>query len=221
MRSLIVIPAYNEEENIGKVIDRVKQYDIDYLVVNDCSTDSTGAILDKKGIEHLDLPINLGIAGVTRLGFNYAHDNDYDCVVCIDGDGQHLPEYVKDLMKEIENGCDYVVGSRFLTEKKPWSMRMLGSRLLCFLIFLKTRRKVTDPTSGMRALGRKVIDEFDKSMNFYAEPDALCHLLRQGYNVKEIQVRMKERDGGVSYFANPFKSIYYMLCEILSIIFIQ
>ena len=221
MRSLIVIPAYNEEENIGKVIDRVKQYDIDYLVVNDCSTDSTGAILDEKGIQHLDLPINLGIAGVTRLGFNYAHDNDYDCVVCIDGDGQHLPEYVKDLMKEIENGCDYVVGSRFLSEKKPWSMRMLGSRLLCFLIFLKTRRKVTDPTSGMRALGRKVIDEFDKSMNFYAEPDALCHLLREGYNVKEIQVRMKERDGGVSYFANPFKSVYYMLCEILSIIFIQ
>ncbi len=221
MRSLIVIPAYNEEENIGKVIDRVKQYDIDYLVVNDCSTDSTGAILDEKGIQHLDLPINLGIAGVTRLGFNYAHDNDYDCVVCIDGDGQHLPEYVKDLMKEIENGCDYVVGSRFLSEKKPWSMRMLGSRLLCFLIFLKTRRKVTDPTSGMRALGRKVIDEFDKSMNFYAEPDALCHLLREGYNVKEIQVKMKERDGGVSYFANPFKSVYYMLCEILSIIFIQ
>ena len=129
MRSLIVIPAYNEEENIGKVIDRVKQYDIDYLVVNDCSTDSTGAILDEKGIEHLDLPINLGIAGVTRLGFNYAHDNDYDCVVCIDGDGQHLPEYVKDLMKEIENGCDYVVGSRFLTEKKPWSMRSLALRV--------------------------------------------------------------------------------------------
>lgn len=221
MKSLIVIPAYNEEENIEKLVERVKQYDIDYLVINDCSTDSTAEILDKKGFNHLDLPINLGIAGVTRLGFNYAHDNDYDCVVCIDGDGQHLPEYMEDLMKEVENGCDYVVGSRFLSEKKPWSMRMLGSRLLCLLIFLKTHRKVTDPTSGMRALGRKVIDSFDKSMNFYAEPDALCYLLHQGYNVKEIQVKMKERDGGVSYFANPFKSVYYMLCEILSIIFIQ
>ena len=221
MKSLIVIPAYNEEENIEKVIDRVRKYDIDCLAINDCSTDSTATILDKKGVDHLDLPINLGIAGVTRLGFNYAFDNDYDCVVCIDGDGQHLPEYVKDLVAEVEKGCDYVVGSRFLNEKKPWSMRMLGSRLLCFLIRLKTRKKVTDPTSGMRALGRRVIAEFDKSMNFYAEPDALCYLLHRGYSVKEIQVKMKERDGGVSYFANPFKSVYYMLCEILSIIFIQ
>ena len=221
MKTLTVIPAYNEEDNIKKLIDSVKQYDIDYLVINDCSTDNTKEILDKNNINHLDLPINLGIAGVTRAGFSYAHDNDYDCVVCIDGDGQHLPEYMYDLINEIKNGCDYVVGSRFVSEKKPFSLRMLGSRILCFLILLKTRKKVYDPTSGMRALGRKVIEEFDHSMNFYAEPDALCYLLHKGYNVKEIQVQMKERDAGESYFANPFKSFYYMLCEILSIVFIQ
>ena len=221
MKTLTVIPAYNEEDNIEKLIDSIRQYDIDYLVINDCSTDKTGEILDKNNINHLDLPINLGIAGVTRVGFCYAHDNDYDCVVCIDGDGQHLPEYMYDLIAEIEKGCDYVVGSRFVTEKKPWSMRMLGSRILCFLIYLKTRKKVYDPTSGMRALGKKVIDEFDHSMNFYAEPDALCYLLHKGFNVKEIQVKMKDRDAGESYFANPLKSAYYMLCEILSIVFIQ
>ena len=98
---------------------------------------------------------------------------------------------------------------------------MLGSRILCFLIYLKTGRKVTDPTSGMRALGKKVIEHFDESMNFYAEPDAMCYLLHKGFSVKEIQVDMKERESGVSYFANPFKSVYFMLCEILSIVFIQ
>lgn len=221
MKTLTIIPAYNEEDNIGKLIDSVKKYDIDYLVINDCSTDGTGKILDENDINHLDLPINLGIAGVTRVGFCYAYDNDYDCVVCIDGDGQHLPEYMYDLIDEIKNGYDYVVGSRFVNEKKPWSFRMLGSRILCLLILLKTRKKVYDPTSGMRALGRSVIEEFYHSMNFYAEPDALCYLLNKGYKVKEIQVKMKDRDAGESYFSNPFKSVYYMLCEILSIVFIQ
>jgi len=221
VKTLTIIPAYNEEDNIGKLIDSVKKYDIDYLVINDCSTDGTGKILDENDINHLDLPINLGIAGVTRVGFCYAYDNDYDCVVCIDGDGQHLPEYMYDLIDEIKNGYDYVVGSRFVNEKKPWSFRMLGSRILCLLILLKTRKKVYDPTSGMRALGRSVIEEFYHSMNFYAEPDALCYLLNKGYKVKEIQVKMKDRDAGESYFSNPFKSVYYMLCEILSIVFIQ
>ena len=151
----------------------------------------------------------------------YAHDHNYDCVLCIDGDGQHPPVFMPSLIKEIENGHDYVVGSRFIEKKKPLTMRMLGSRLLCFLIKAKTGKSVTDPTSGMRALGKKVIERFDESMNFYAEPDAMCYLLNHGYSVKEIQVEMKERETGESYFVNPFKSIYFMLCEILSIIFIQ
>lgn len=221
MNTLVVIPAYNEEDNIEVLVNDVRRYDIDYLVINDCSSDRTSEILNEKNIEHLDLPINLGIAGVTRVGFNYAFDNGYDCVICIDGDGQHLPAYMDYLVKEIENGSDYVVGSRFIDKKKPWTLRMLGSRILCLLIRLKTGKMVTDPTSGMRALGKKVIDEFHRSMNFYAEPDALCYLLNRGYEVKEVQVEMKDREAGVSYFANPFKSVYYMLCEILSIVFIQ
>jgi len=221
MRTLIVIPAYNEQDNIVNLVKEIKKYDYDYLIINDCSTDNTPQILDENGFVHLDLPVNLGLAGVTRAGFMYAHDYGYDCVLCIDGDGQHPPVFMSSLIKEVENGYDYVVGSRFVEKKKPLTMRMLGSRLLCFLIYLKTGRKVTDPTSGMRALGRKVIERFDHSMNFYAEPDAMCHLLHNGYSVKEIQVDMKERKAGVSYFANPFKSVYFMLCEILSIIFIQ
>ena len=98
---------------------------------------------------------------------------------------------------------------------------MIGSRIICFLIKLKTGKTISDPTSGMRALGKKVIEKFSESMNFYAEPDALCYLLHKNFSVKEVQVEMKEREGGVSYFHNPFKSAYYMLCVILSIIFVQ
>ena len=221
MRTLIIIPAYNEEANIQSVVERVMELGYDYLVINDCSTDSTEDILVQNGFNHLRLPINLGIAGVTQAGFKYAKDNDYDCTVCVDGDGQHDPAYVVDMINEIEAGSDYVLGSRFVSEKKPVNARMIGSRIICFLIKLKTRKTVYDPTSGMRALGRRVIRDFAESMNFYAEPDALCYLLNHGYKVKEIQVEMKEREGGESYFANPLKSVYYMLCEILSILFIQ
>ena len=98
---------------------------------------------------------------------------------------------------------------------------MLGSRLLCFLIKIKTGQTVYDPTSGMRGVSKKVIEDFDKSMNYYAEPDTMCHLINKGYKVKEVQVTMKEREAGVSYFHNPFKSIYFMLAEVLSILFIQ
>lgn len=221
MKTLVIIPAYNEQGSILPLIDDIKKYGYDYLVINDCSTDNTKALLMKNKLEFLDLPINLGIAGVTQVGFKYAAEHGYDCVVCIDGDGQHLPEYITDLTAQIEEGYDYVIGSRFIEEKKPLSLRMLGSRLLCFLIKLKTNKRVTDPTSGMRALGKKVMEEFGESMNFYAEPDALCHLLHKGYNIKEVQVTMKERETGESYFRNPLKSVYYMLSVSLSILFIQ
>ncbi len=221
MKTLVVIPCFNEQESIANLVTEVAKYGYDYLVINDSSKDDTQKILDEQAFSHLDLPINLGIAGVTRVGFKYAKDQGYDCVICVDGDGQHPPKYMKELIDEVENGYDYVLGSRFIEEKKPLTMRMLGSRLLCLLIRLKSGKKVTDPTSGMRALGRKVIETFADSMNFYAEPDALCYLLHHGFSVKEVPVEMKERDGGVSYFANPLKSVYFMLAEILSIVFIQ
>lgn len=221
MKTLVIIPAYNEQESIVNLVKEVITYGYDYLVINDCSTDNTEELLNNNNINHLCLSINLGIAGVTQVGFKYAKDHNYDCVINIDGDGQHLPKYMKSLIDEIENGSDYAVGSRFVTEKKPVSMRMIGSRIICALIKLKTGTSVTDPTSGMRALGKRVIDEFSESMNFYAEPDALCYILHKGYKVKEVQVEMKERETGQSYFHSPFKSIYYMIAVILSILFIQ
>lgn len=221
MRTLVIIPAYNEQDNIKSLIDDINSYGYDYLIINDCSKDDTAKILDENIFNHLDLPVNMGLAGVTQIGFKYAYDNNYDCVINVDGDGQHQPSYVHELIKEVENGYDYVVGSRFVTESKPYTARMLGSRLICFVIKAKTGKKVTDPTSGMRAMGRNVIEKFAKSMNFYAEPDALSFLLKKGLKVKEVQVEMKEREGGISYFHNPLKSVYYMLAVILSIVFAQ
>ena len=221
MKTLIIIPTYNEQANIKNLIEDIKSFGYDYLIINDNSTDNTENIIRKYNYNFLNLPINVGIAGVTRIGFKYAYENDYDCAICIDGDGQHPPKYIHHLIREIDKGYDYVVGSRYIFEKKPFSLRMLGSRIISFFIKLKTGVQVSDPTSGMRALGRNVLKDFSNSMNFYAEPDTLCYTIHHGYKVNEVQVVMKERDGGESYFKNPFRSIKFMLGVLLYIIFVQ
>ena len=219
MKTIVIIPAFNESKNLISLIEEVKRYKYDYLIINDKSTDDTQKLCKEENYNVLNLPNNLGIAGVTRVGFKYANDNNYDCVVCIDGDGQHQPKYINKMVEEIKKGNDYVVGSRFLENKKPLTPRMIGSRFFCFLIELKSGIKVSDPTSGMRALGKKTISEFSKEMNFYAEPDALCHLLSGGYKVKEVQVEMLERQNGSSYFVNPYKTIKFMVGVSISILF--
>jgi len=221
VKTLVIIPAYNESNNLDNLIKEIKSFGYDYLVINDSSTDNTEQLAKEKNYNILNLTVNVGLAGVTRIGFKYAYDNDYDCAVSIDGDGQHPPKYIHSLIKEVQNGNQYVTGSRYIEKEKPFTFRMIGSRLLCWLIKLKTREKVTDPTSGMRVLGKEVLEDFSESMNFYAEPDAMCYCLKKGYKVKEVQVNMNERVEGRSYFANPFKSIKYMLAVIISIIFIN
>lgn len=221
MKTLIVIPAFNEEKNLPSLIKEIKKYGFEYLIINDSSTDGTSGLAKASNFNILNLPINMGLAGVTRIGFMYAKDNNYDCVVCIDGDGQHNPKYISRLIKEIENGNDYVIGSRFIEKKKNYSLRMIGSSILTFLIKVKTGKTIKDPTSGMRALGKEVINEFANSMNYYAEPDAATHLLKKRYKVKEVQVEMNDRQNGESYFISPLKSIKFMLSEVISILLVQ
>ena len=221
MKTLIIIPSFNESKNLFSLIKDIKSYKYDYIIINDCSTDNTEELATKNKYKILNLPINVGIAGVTRVGFMYAFEHGYDCVVCVDGDGQHPPKYIHKLIKEVEKGNDYVIGSRFVTKEKPFSLRMLGSNIISLLIKIKTGKTIKDPTSGMRAVGKNVIEEFCNSMNYYAEPDTVCHLLRKKYKIKEVQVDMEERKGGTSYFISPLKSIKYMLATILSILFVQ
>ena len=221
MKTLIVIPAFNEEKNLPSLVKEIKGHGFGYVIINDSSTDGTSELAKASNFNILNLPINMGLAGVTRIGFMYAKDNNYDCVVCIDGDGQHDPKYISSLTKEIENGNDYVIGSRFVDKRKKLSMRMIGSSILTFLIKVKTGKTIKDPTSGMRALSKKVIDEFADSMNYYAEPDAVTHLIKKGYKVKEVKVEMMDRQNGESYFISPFKSIKFMVSEVISILLVQ
>ena len=221
MRTLIVIPAYNEAENVPELIKNIQKLNYEYLVINDCSQDGSAELYERLKINHLDLSINLGLAAVTQVGFKYAIDYDYDSVIVIDGDGQHPPKYIQTLLDKLNEGYDYVVGSRFKDIGKPWSLRMLGSRILSSIIYLKTGRLMTDPTSGMRAIGKNVVREFSRNLNFIAEPDALTYILRRKYKVVEVQVSMDDRENGVSYFANPLRSIKFMFNSIISILFLQ
>jgi len=222
MKLLIIIPAYNEEANIGKVVENIKmnypQYD--YIVVNDGSRDKTSGICHENGYDILSLPINLGLAVAFQTGIRYAWLNGYDCVVQLDADGQHLPNYIDPMLEELQKGNDIVIGSRFLMKAKPKSLRMLGSIMISRAIRLTTGVKLTDPTSGMRMFNHNMIREFAENINYGPEPDTISFLLKQGVKISETAVEMHERLGGKSYF-NAVKSIEYMFHMLLSILVVQ
>ena len=221
MKVLVIIPAYNEEENILRVVRQLEAANTgcDYVVINDCSKDNTPKILDENNINHIDLPVNLGLTGAVQTGYKYAYENNYDAAIQFDGDGQHLPEYIPALVKEIENGYDIVIGSRFVDEKKHMSARMLGSRLITAMIKLTTGQKINDPTSGMRIINRKLIKDYAYELNRKPEPDTLAYQMKKGFRVKEIQVKMEDRVAGTSIYAGIGSSIQYMLRVLVTIIF--
>lgn len=222
MKCLVIIPAYNEEENIVRVVENLKEnYPMyDYVVINDGSADDTARICRKKGYELVDLPVNLGLAGAFQTGLKYAYRKGYDYAIQFDADGQHRAEYIAPMLEKIKEGYDIVIGSRFVTQKKPHSMRMLGSRLISVATRLTTGKKVKDPTSGMRMFNKKMIAEFALNLNYGPEPDTISYLLKQGATIAEVQVQMDERVAGESYL-NVTKSMMYMLRMLLSILFIQ
>lgn len=219
---ILIIPAYNEEESIQRVIEHLKKNysEYDYIIVNDGSTDRTSEICHSQGYNIIDLPVNLGLAGAFQTGLKYAYKKNYQYALQFDGDGQHKPEYIAALLEKIQEGYDIVIGSRFVTEKKPFSMRMLGSFLIEKSIRITTGKKIKDPTSGMRMFSRTIIKEFANNINYGPEPDTVSFLLKQGATVAEVQVEMDERMAGVSYL-NWSRSVLYMLRVLLSILFIQ
>lgn len=219
---LIVIPAYNEEQNIERVaeelISRYPQFD--YLIVNDGSRDETALVCRRKGYRMADLPVNLGLAGAFQTGLKYAYAHDYDYVLQFDGDGQHLPQYIKPMLDKITEGYDIVIASRYLAEKKPASVRMLGSNLIQAALKLTTGVTIHDPTSGMRMFNRSMIREFAGGLNYGPEPDTLSWLIKNGARVAEVPVTMQERLAGASYLT-PFNAVRYMIRMLVSILLIQ
>lgn len=222
MKVLLIIPAYNEEKNIKRVIENLKVNlpNCDYIIINDCSTDQTAQVCEQNNYNYIDLPVNLGLAGAVQAGYKYAYENDYDVAIQYDGDGQHRAEYIPLLVHEIENGANVVIGSRFVNVRKPYNLRMIGSRLIAFSIKITTGVNVKDPTSGMRAIDKKLIKEFAYKMNYPPEPDTIAYQLQKGATIKEIQVEMDERIEGQSYLG-LVNSIKYMMRMLTSILLIQ
>ena len=219
---LVIIPAYNEEANIERVVSELlaqcPQYD--YIVVNDGSTDKTAEICRERRFHMLSLPVNVGLSAAVLCGMRYAVKKGYRMAIQYDGDGQHCPEYISELEKQILSGADIAVGSRFVNEKKPVNARMLGSRLLSFLIHLTSGHTLKDPTSGMRVYSDSIMNEFISNINYRPEPDTISYLMKRGVVIKECQVRMRERVAGTSYLTT-MKSIRYMIQMAFSILFIQ
>lgn len=222
MKILLIIPAYNEEKNIEKTIKDVKDNtEYDYIIINDCSKDNTKKICKDNGFNMLSLPVNYGLQSAIQVGMKYAYENDYDIAIQFDGDGQHEAVYLKDLVREIENGnCDIAIGSRFIKKKKPKSLRSLGSGLISICIKLTTGKTIKDTTAGMRAYNKKAINEFISNTSLTPEPDTLVYMIKRGMRIKKVPVEMRERIFGESYL-KPTKAIEYMFNIIFSIVFVR
>lgn len=219
---LVIIPAYNEEANIGRVAENLirNHPELDYVIVNDGSADRTAEICRENGYCLLDLPVNLGLAGAFQAGMKYADRKGYRFAVQFDGDGQHRAEFIGPMREKMEEGYNIVIASRFVTEKKPHSMRMLGSRIIAAAIRLSSGASIADPTSGMRMYDRRMIHLFANQINYPPEPDTVSWLVKNGAKVAEVQAVMDERTGGVSYLT-PMNAVRYMTRTLISILFIQ
>ena len=224
VKLLVMIPAYNEAENIEWVVENLithyPQYD--YVIINDGSTDDTRKICARKGYNFMDLPVNVGLSGAIKSGMRYANYYGYDYVLQLDGDGQHDPVYIQSMIDKMEEtDADIVIGSRFKTERKPLNARMVGSQILTMAIRLTTKGKyIGDVTSGMRLFNKKMIKQFGYDMHYSPEPDTLAYLLNCGIRIEEVQVKMYERVAGTSYL--DFKgSIWYMMKMLFSILLFQ
>ena len=222
-RLLIIIPAYNEAENIERVADNLianyPQYD--YVIINDGSTDDTRKVCSRRGYNLLDLPVNVGLSGAIKSGMRYANYYGYDYVLQLDGDGQHDPVYIEDMLREMdETDCDIVIGSRFKTRRKPITARMMGSILITAAIRITTGKHIGDVTSGMRLFNKRMIKRFGYDIHYSPEPDTLAYLLNCGVHIREVQVEMHDRIAGTSYL-NLWNSAWYMIKMMFSMMIFQ
>ena len=226
IKILIILPCFNEEQSIGSILQQLKKINVPNceliaLPVNDGSTDKTITEIKKHSDTFLDLPKNLGIGGAVQSGLIYAHENNFDMAVQMDGDGQHPPlELIKIITPILNNETDVCIGSRFIDKEGFQSsfLRRAGIKFLSALIKLRCGQTISDCTSGYRAFNKKAITECVKYYpKKYPEPESALYLIKKGIRVKEVPVIMDARDGGTSSISG-FRSIYYMLKVSLAIL---
>lgn len=222
IKTLVIVPAYNEEESIKTVIEEIKKKNetVDVVIINDGSKDNTFFEAKKTQAIVLDLPQNLGIGGAVQTGYLYAYKNDYDIAIQIDGDGQHDPKYIKEMIDYItKDNYDIVIGSRFIkkTNYEQTFMRALGNKMLSTTIKLFTGKKIYDTTSGYRAVNKKLIKKFANAYPYdYPEPDTNLQVILAKSKFLEIPVEMRKRTTGKS-FVSPIKSAQYMIKVMLAL----
>ena len=222
MKVLIFIPAFNEQYTIKNVVEDLRLHcpEFDYVVIDDGSTDDTKKVCRENGFPCIALPVNLGLDGVFQTGIRYARLKGYGIAMPFDGDGQHNAEYIKPMVKKMQEGYDIVIGSRFLDGRKRGGLRIAGSGIISFFFKLTTGAPMTDPTSGMRMVNKTMIRALCDNLNLGPEPDTWAFLVRNGAKMAEVPVRMNERRAGSSYFTFG-KSVVFMIRMSISILIIQ
>jgi glycosyltransferase involved in cell wall biosynthesis len=224
-RVLVIIPAFNEEATIAGVIREIQSLKAGYVivVVNDGSTDGTYEEAKKEGALVIPLPINVGIGAAMQTGFHYAAEKGYDLVAQVDGDGQHPARELPKLIDMVEHGgADVAIGSRFLERRGFQStfIRRVGIRYFELLHRMLTRVRVTDSTSGFRALNRRALGIADRYYpDEYPEAESIVLFSLNSLRIREVPVSMRERQGGESSIRGFARSVYYMVKVTLAIVF--
>ena len=223
-RVVAVVPAYNEADAIGRVVDEIRAFDaaIDVVVVDDASTDDTAAVAESRGATVLRLPYNVGIGGAVQTGLLYALEGGYDTAVRLDGDAQHDAAELGKLLAPLERGeADLVIGSRFVdpgSSYRPPLARRIGIRVFARLVSLLGGQRVTDTTSGFLALDRVGIELFAREYpHDYPEVEATLVALRSGLRLSQVQVEMRERETGASSITFV-RSMYYIVKVMLALL---
>jgi glycosyltransferase involved in cell wall biosynthesis len=222
-KTLIIVPAYQEEANILRVIEDIRTHlpQAEIVVINDGSTDQTGPLARGAAVKVIDLSFNMGIGASVQTGFKYAREHDYTEAMQIDGDHQHPAEEGPRLLQILaEKKADLVIGSRFIAPtgyQGSWARRA-GNRLFQWVNALIVGQEIIDNTSGFRAYSRRAIELLSQTyLGEYPEPESIGYLKSQGCSIVEIPVRMRRRTGGTSSIT-PLRSVYYMVRVLTSIL---
>jgi glycosyltransferase involved in cell wall biosynthesis len=228
-KALIIIPCFNEEQNIVQLLCDLKQIEIEdtdlvFLPINDGSSDGTLQNIRNNSSAYLNLVNNIGIGGAVQSGIKYAFRNNFDLAIQMDGDCQHPPSELEKIINHANHAqLDLCIGSRYINSEGFQStfLRKLGINMLNKIIFLTTNKKVYDCTSGYRLYNKKALFLFSKYYpDKYPEPESLVYALLHKLKVGEVSVIMKERKGGVSSISG-FSTLYYMTKVSLAIAFLK